>query len=306
MYRILIGSPVRQKEKILKEFLLSLYELDKTNCQVDYFFIDDGCEEASSNLLLSFNPRNSEVIVEKSSAIVDSHVSNYYNLHNWDYKIIDRVATLKNYIIDYAVKKDYDYIFFIDSDIVMHVRTLQRLLSLKKDIVSNVFWTKISRWDYYEPQVWLMDQRSFFDPSDPRAKSKIFRTGKHMEFISMLKKKGTYKVGGLGACTLISKDVLVHGVNFSKLYNISFWGEDRSFCIRAVAAGFELYVDTYYPSYHIYRECYLKGVEDYKKNGFDFNKNMDTLSLRDYSKKWFRLIKIYIRCKLYNLLYTDH
>ena len=106
MYRILIGSPVRQKEKILKEFLLSLYELDKTNCQVDYFFIDDGCEEASSNLLLSFNPRNSEVIVEKSSAIVDSHVSNYYNLHNWDYKIIDRVATLKNYIIDYAVKKD--------------------------------------------------------------------------------------------------------------------------------------------------------------------------------------------------------
>lgn len=303
--KILIGSPVRQKTDILREFLQSLTELNKDNCDVDYFFIDDCNIDASSQLLSSFHAANSNTIIVKSDSIIKNDVCGDYDSHNWDYAIIDKVALLKNKIIAYAVEKEYDYLFLIDSDIVMHTETLQRLLSLDKDIVSNIFWTKISRWDYYEPQVWMMDQRSFYDPSDSRSKNRIFRTAKHMEFIHKLKEKGTYKVGGLGACTLISRKVLVEGVNFSKLYNISFWGEDRAFCIRAVAAGFELYVDTYYPAYHIYRECYLKGVADYKKYGFDFDKEMEELSVGDRLKKMFRSVKIYIRCGLYNIMYKD-
>lgn len=299
--RILIGSPVKQKEGILIEFLTSLCEINKADCIVDYFFVDDCDESVCSNMLSRFKPDNSRVVVTKAESIAKDKSN--YDLHNWNYTIIDRIAELKNRIIDFACHEDYDYLFLIDSDIVLHVETLQRLLSLKKDIVSNVFWTKISKWDYYEPQVWLMDQRWFFDPSDPRTNNKIFRTAKHMEFIEMLKKKGTYKVGGLGACTLISKKALAAGVNFNKLYNISFWGEDRAFCIRAVAAGFELYVDTYYPSYHIYRDCYLSGVSDFKMNGFDFNKEMDSLSLNDKIKRLTRTIKIKLRCKLYHWLY---
>ena len=38
-----------------------------------------------------------------------------------------------------------------------------------------------------------MDQRWFFDPSDPKAENRIYRTAKHMEFIETLKKKGTYR-----------------------------------------------------------------------------------------------------------------
>lgn len=302
-FKILVGSPVKQKEKILREFLTSLDELNQTDCIVDYFFVDDCDEEVSSDMLAKFHPKNSKVIVVKSSSIIQDKSD--YDLHNWDYSIIDRVAELKNKIIEFSCEEKYDYLFLVDSDIVLHVETLQRLLSLQKDIVSNVFWTKISRWDYYEPQVWLMDQRWFFDPSDPKTKSRIYRTAKHMEFIEMLKQKGTYRVGGLGACTLISRKVILAGVNFSKLYNISFWGEDRAYCIRAVAAGFELYVDTYYPAYHIYRECYLSGVSDFKKNGFDFHKEMDTLSLMDKLKKYFRTVKIAIRCQLYSWLYKE-
>ena len=212
---------------------------------------------------------------------------------------IGKIKGLKNLIIDFALEYGYDYLFLVDSDLVLHPKTLQRLLYVEKDIVSNIFWTKLSKGDEYEPQVWLMDQRLCYDPSAPYTKSRIIRTVKTQEFFTMLKEKGTYRVGGLGACTLISQKVLRAGVNFDSLYNISFWGEDRSFCIRAVAAGFELFVDTYYPAYHIYRENYLSGVAGYKERGFSFDEELDALSFHDRFRKFVRKLKIQIRSGLY-------
>jgi hypothetical protein len=58
----------------------------------------------------------------------------------------------------------------------------------------------------------------------------------------------------LGACTLISVPALKAGLNFLPINNVSFWGEDRWFCIRAEALGFPLYIDTHYPAKHLYRE----------------------------------------------------
>ena len=43
-----------------------------------------------------------------------------------------------------------------------------------------------------------------------------------------------------------AKKALKAGVNFNLLDNVSFWGEDRHFCVRAVALGFDLFVDTVY------------------------------------------------------------
>ena len=53
--------------------------------------------------------------------------------------------------------------------------------------------------------------------------------------------------------TIKCNKALKLGVSFSIIDNISFWGEDRHFCIRAEALGLKLYVDTVYPAYHIYR-----------------------------------------------------
>jgi len=82
--------------------------------------------------------------------------------------------------------------------------------------------------------------------------------------LNQLKVPGVYTVGGLGACTLISKRAIQAGVNFKEIYNISFMGEDRHFCIRAVALGFELFVDTHYPAFHIYRLSDLDGLAEFK------------------------------------------
>jgi len=89
---------------------------------------------------------------------------------------------------------------------------------------------------------------------------------RHLEFIDILKKPGVYEVGGLGACTLISKRAIKAGVSFKEIRNVSFWGEDRHFCIRAQALGLDLFVDTHYPAFHIYRESDLNNVDGYINN----------------------------------------
>ena len=62
---------------------------------------------------------------------------------------------------------------------------------------------------------------------------------------------------------LISKKALSLGVSFSEIYNLGFSGEDRHFCVRAAALGLELYADTHYPPFHIYRESELPALKTY-------------------------------------------
>ena len=54
-------------------------------------------------------------------------------------------------------------------------------------------------------------------------------------------------------------------MNFSKIANVSFWGEDRHFCIRAHVLGFPLHVDTHLPAYHIYRSSDMEGALQFLK-----------------------------------------
>ncbi|MCL6593455.1 MAG: glycosyl transferase, partial [Alicyclobacillus sp.] len=92
------------------------------------------------------------------------------------------------------------------------------------------------------------------------------RQQRQQQFLNQLRIPGIYEVGGLGACTLIRRSALEKGVNFSEIPNLSFWGEDRHFCIRAAALGLRLWVDTHVPAYHIYRLDDLDGVTLYREN----------------------------------------
>lgn len=129
---------------------------------------------------------------------------------------------------------------------------------------SEVFWTRWEPDDRELPQVWLTDtydlhyrvSRSEHVPGDVAR-----RRGER--FLDRLAEPGLYQVGGLGACTLISRRALLAGVRYEELYNLSFKGEDRHFCVRATALGFKLYVDTHAPALHLYRDEDLGRVGGY-------------------------------------------
>ncbi|MFZ5942997.1 MAG: glycosyltransferase [Bacillota bacterium] len=262
--KVLIGSPIRQKPAILKEFLHSLTQLEKQNLSIDFFFIDDNELEETKKILNSFSCQESAVHILEGEGLGQYLCDE--KSHHWKESLIWKVAEYKDRIIRYAQENNYDFLFLIDSDLLLHPLTLLHLISTGKDIISEIFWSKWEPELPPLPQVWINDQYNLCyryrneNLSQDEAKSRI------KGFLHCLEIPGIYEVGGLGACTLISKKALAAGVCFKEIKNLSLWGEDRHFCIRAAALGFKLFADTFYPAYHIYRETELKGVSDYKQN----------------------------------------
>jgi len=273
--RVLAASPVRQKEIILFEFLESLEMLDTTGLDLDFAFIDDNNEH---DLLADFARRKNRVRVFPGSTPGNADESaprdaaDFYLCdevtHHWREELIWKVAAYKDKFIKIAIEEGYDYLFLVDSDLYLHPKTLTHLVSLEKDIISEVYWT---RWEpslQPLPQVWVADDYQMYYARRDEVLTEDEKRKRISKFLKMLSKPGTYKVGGLGACTLISRRALCKGVSFSEIYNLGLAGEDRHFCIRAAALGLELYADTHYPPFHIYRKSELKALTEYKKQIF--------------------------------------
>lgn len=266
--KILVGSPVRQKSRILKEFLLGLEEADFGKNEITYFFVDDNAEPASSELLHLF-AENHNVILKKGSDLFteDAH----YEGHVWHAANLARITVYKNKMISHCVEQGFDYLFLIDSDIVIDKRCVLQLLSNHVDIVSNVFWTQWRRNGILTPQCfWIPDiylQDKAFNVPMTFEEAHAIR----MDMVEKMKTPGLYKVDGLGACTMISRRALEMGVSFKEIPNLRIPGEDRPFCIRAGALGIDLYMDSTYPAYHINKEVYLDRVDEFKREGFKFD-----------------------------------
>lgn len=272
--KVLIGSPIRQTYNILVNFISSLSNIMEEGINIEYFFIDDNDDINSSTLLKNFAVESKNKVIIEAGEKIDTYVRTE-DTHYWKESLIWKIAQYKNRIIEYAKENCYDYLFLIDSDIMLHPKTLSSLINSNKDIICEVFWTRWQKNADELPQVWMCDEYSFITKERNEILTEEESNKRYTDFIEKLKKPGIYEVGGLGACTLISKKALNKGVNFNKIYNLSFWGEDRHFCIRAAALGFKLYVDTTYPAYHIYRREDLKGVEQFRnKCIYDINNSL--------------------------------
>lgn len=278
--KVLIGSPIRQEYEILNSFINSLKDMIKEDILVDYFFIDDNDDINSRNLLYKFSEEVNGRVIIKEGEKIDNYIRTE-DTHCWKDNLIWKIAEYKNRIIQYSKKESYDYLFLIDSDIILHPKTLIHLISRNKEIIAEIFWTKWKKSSVELPQIWLLDQYNLVPKKSFEVLSQAESDRRYINFIEQLKKPGIYEVGGLGACTLISKKALDKGVNFDKIYNLSFWGEDRHFCIRAAALGLKLYVDTTYPAYHIYRKEDIKGVDEFRNKCKNDLKSLDKKILID-------------------------
>ncbi len=105
--------------------------------------------------------------------------------------------------------------------------TLAHLLETNSSIIAGVFTAVWGNPDATPlPNVWQSGQNEMNDG---------FR-------IAIPFAKAHIRVGGLGACTLIHREVWERGVTYDEVYNrpTNYRGEDRDFCMRAVCAGFDL------------------------------------------------------------------
>ena len=259
--RVLIGSPSDQKPSILCKFLSSLKRLTCNRMKLEFVFIDDNQNPQSSQSSLDFKEEMKKVRIFTSEQC-DDYVCDDVT-HHWNERLIWKVAEFKNKIIRLAIEDQYDYLFLTDSDLLFYPELIDHLIKANKDIISEIFWTKWQPHAAPLPQVWLLDEYKQWNQSRGELLTNEEITIRTQEFIMQLKTPGIHEVGGLGACTLISRKALESGVNFHPISNLSFWGEDRHFCIRAVVLGFKLYVDTHFPAYHMYRKSDLKDAEEF-------------------------------------------
>lgn len=238
MKKILIAAPLRQDADIFREYQRGLDGLIiPDGCQVDRFYVVNDCPEVIPEI------RSAEWIQADSN---DEYLKTD-NDHIWTLDLMAKMSTLRNMTFRKALEGGYDYLFSVDTDLVLDPETLVRLIEADKDIVSEVFWTQAPSGLWW-CNAWMFDQCD----SD----------GKWKEWAE---KRGLFRVGMTGACTLISRKVLEAGVDYTPVPNIkkALRGEDRHFCIRAACAGFEMWLDTNAPATHLYtRAIYEKYIAD--------------------------------------------
>ncbi len=285
MHKILIGAPVRQEPTILREFLRSLSELDKDGLQVEFAFVDDNVDAASREQLQRF-AEHEPTLLMPGEDLASDYAKDEFG-HVWSDELIWKVARYKDRILDHARAHGHDAVFLIDSDLVLHPATLRHLVGCGVDVVSEVFWT---RWYPYlpdRPQVWVRDQYTMHEQRRDEQLTQEEIDRRKQEFFNKLLQPGLYEVGGLGACTLISRRALLAGVGFQPISNLGFVGEDRHFCIRAVVLGLKLHADTHYPPLHVYRLSELSRVQGFRDATAVHQRRVDALqTVREAIAAW--------------------
>lgn len=230
---VTIASPIRNRSALLPQFLESLRQLNYPKDKLNYHFIvnDSIDEDRMIEIIKSWGKKNKlTVAVEIMNFGTDDKE------HDWDDRKLDAMRVMRNKFLADLDNSDYLFevdcgILFPDPDILLH------LIGYGRDVISPVFW---ARWGDRQtrllPNVWIRDGYEL---------SELFLGG--------LKKPGIYRVGGLGAVTLISDKVWQRGVNYNRVTNLprDMRGEDRDFCVRCNVHGIELWADSFYPITHL-------------------------------------------------------
>lgn len=241
---VLVAAVVNQNAKIFIEYLKKIDEqkCDK-NVIIKKFFILHNSEHLKKYL------NENEYICENNELHHDFE-------HKWSHDKFLFLAQQKNRIVSKALEIGVDYIFWVDSDLMIQKRTLDTLINRNAPIISELFWTiwPGDKENKEMPNCWEADQYGFY--------------GDVNKYVGELKKSGLFQVGGTGACILVHTDTYKKGVHYLPIPNVSFsaW-EDRAFCIRAMVLGYNIYIDTTYPAEHLYTEDLAKKY--FLENNYD-------------------------------------
>lgn len=233
--RSVVIVPVRQTPEVLGRSLACLARCGARG----YWFTDDNTDPASSTMLRSW-------AADRGGRIFDPppRVGTYARaegIHQWDDTSCRRVGSMFDTMIEAFLQSSYDAAFFVGSDVLVPPGLVAHLAGLDVPIACEVYWTRWTPERVPMPQVWD------FHPGGYDSVESVLR----------LREPGLYRVYGQGACTLVQREVLEAGVRFADVPGVRLIGEDRHFCIRAAALGFDMWADTHMPPFHVYRDSQL-------------------------------------------------
>ena len=249
MKKILITAPVHQDIKIFKEYLWSLnrleipegYEIHK------YFYLHN-----ADNLKKFLQPNEYEIFKDNTK------IEESDRTHIWKQENFSAVSQMRTKALQKAREENFDYIFSVDSDVILHKNNLIELINDNKDIIAKMYWT------IFDSNIPYLSMPNCYDYINEKGQ-RIFKKG-----INNLKFLGLHEIGVTGACTLIGKRVINESlIDYLpiKIFSYSNW-EDYAFCVKAhsIIPDISIYVDNIHSPKHLYRkEDYLNWINKEKK-----------------------------------------
>ena len=237
--RILIAAPVHQNEEIFKEYLNSLNHLIiPKDCEVKKFFY------------LHNSPKLKQFLQEEEyKELLDNSTYSLF-LHEFKKDNYSALSYMRSSILEKARKENYDYVFSVDSDILLHPKTLQLALKDNKDIIGILNWSnnylgttgKIVP-NCYDLEYW-----------------------KWWEYDGLINKT-LYERGIVMGAVLIGPRVLQNkNINYYPIsqYDYFTW-EDYAFSLKAHVniPDLQVFLETRLPARHLYREKdYIRWIKE--------------------------------------------
>lgn len=216
--KVMIGCPVRNRAWILPRYLKSISNLEYPGEYLSYCFIVNDCIDSTPDLLADFareRPGQVKIIVHNMGRLKSrSHLRGYYHFAH--------LAWLRNILLSAFLQSDCEYLFSIDSDILLPPYALNRLLKDECEIISAL----------------VCNGHETRDPG-------IYNILRHNKdgtwrHIREFSREGVFEVECTGAVYLLKRNVIDgYGIRYSAAYG----AEDIGFCMNALSKGIKIFCD---------------------------------------------------------------
>jgi len=135
----------------------------------------------------------------------------------------------RNIIAKYAQENGFDYIMWVDSDMILPKNTLVRLLSHNKDIVAGVYSYKVLGNKEVVAKRFQDETREEYD---------------NLTIKEIKESSGLIEVDGFGFGCVLTKVSVFDKIPYPWFIFTQEMGEDIFFCRKAQNEGYKLWLDT--------------------------------------------------------------
>ena len=223
---VFVGCPLRNRQITLNRYLDALYRLNYPRERIHLGFLVNNSTDQTF------------ITLQRFISMVEHEYAGTHLLQ-WDldesptfdrlregrsYLHYECLAKVRNRFLQMFSTTNADYLFSVDSDIIIHPDTLNRLLSHQKDIVAALVSNGSNVWN-----VMMWGSRGEAD---------------HLQQIPNV---DLFRVDVTGACYLIHSRVIHAGVQ----YGFHRQGEDLAFCLEAQRRKFEIFCDPQVQPLHL-------------------------------------------------------
>lgn len=241
---IAVGCPIQNRTNTVGFYLTNIYDLNYPKEDILLVFYVNNSTDDTIFILERFQKEHKDkyynILIFEDKNLLDGEQDHQNRYIKRNFQLF---AEVRNTWIKHILPYPIDYIYSIDSDVLVQPDSLKRLIAYNKDIVSCLVWNgKIPPLSHPSLKEPFVDQYNLmkYDP----------KTDKYLPFPHYTKDtipKTLFEIDLTGACYLIKRRVLDAQVR----YGDNKQGEDVYFCKQAQKRGFKLFNDPTIGSYHM-------------------------------------------------------